>query len=82
MNKIIMLYSEKNEDGEIKSSENGIKIKPENIVECNERINELNSLQVNIDTFITIKEIEELNQFITLEELSVLYVIIKKEEEL
>lgn len=68
INLIITEYGEKDENGEYVQTENdGIKIKPDKIVECQEKVNELSSLKIEVPNItFTFEELEPLE--LTLEQ--------------
>ena len=68
INLIITEYGEKDENGEYVQTENdGIKIKPDKIAECQEKVNELSGLKIEMPNItFTFEELEPLE--LTLEQ--------------
>lgn len=68
INLIITEYGEKDENGEFVQTENdGIKIKSDKIVECQEKVNELSGLKIEVPNItFTFEELEPLE--LTLEQ--------------
>lgn len=68
INLIITEYGEKDENGEYVQTENdGIKIKPDKIAECQEKVNELSGLKIEVPNItFTFEELEPLE--LTLEQ--------------
>lgn len=61
LKKIIDEYGERDENGELVYLENGdVRLKAETLNECNERINELSSVEVDIDITFTPEELDSL----------------------
>lgn len=74
---LIQKYADTDEDGNIITSEDGgIKIKQEYVQECQNKINEMNSIQIQLpDIYFSLDELESLN--LTLGELELLEPFIK-----
>ena len=74
-------YAEKNEDGSFVFSEDGTNVilKKDHIKEANEKVSELNQLEVDVPYTFDLREFENLE--ISLEDLAPLMVIIVDEDE-
>lgn len=61
---LVLEYAEKDDKGNIKTTENGISLKPETSEECQEKIRELQSVEWESENFVfTEEEIEMFNNF-------------------
>ena len=77
LREIIQTYTEKNEDGSIKIENDNYIIQKDKIEECNQKLDELNQLEVEVtDTYFTAEELISFE--ITIETLEALSPFIKE----
>ena len=77
LKKILDRYAERDEDGQLITQENSVKIKLGCEATCQQELHELDSIQIDLDDFsFTLDELENLN--LTIEQMNALLPFIKE----